>query len=387
MIVWGGFLSSFVFPNDTDTGGRYDPVMDTWAPTSMAGAPVARHSHTAVWTGDEMIVWGGNGFGAETSGARYDPITDAWLPTSQVDVPSERSEHAAVWTGSEMIIWGGNYYFDGEDHYTNTGGRYGPATDTWVATSLADSPTPRAYHTAVWTGNRMIVWGGWDDTALDDGGQYDPGADSWMPTSVSEAPSPRSGHTATWTGNTMIVWGGNVQDTGGRYLPATDAWTPTSTAGAPQPRSLHSAVWTGSVMVAWGGRGGLDYSFLSTGGAYSVSPQAPTVRPALTVEKSGSAAVLLWSAVPGATGYDIVKGALGVLLASGGDFTSSTTACLADDLAATSVDDTELLPAGSGLWYLLRAVNCGGAGSYDEDVPGQQGSRDDEIDASANACP
>lgn len=43
-----------------------------------------------------------------------------------------RTDHTAVWTGSEMIIWGGqsNYV------YLNSGARYNPATDTWIPRQL-----------------------------------------------------------------------------------------------------------------------------------------------------------------------------------------------------------------------------------------------------------
>src|SRR5437667_620785 len=41
------------------SGGCTD---DTWIPTSLTGAPDARSDHTAVWTGNEMIVWGGANF-------------------------------------------------------------------------------------------------------------------------------------------------------------------------------------------------------------------------------------------------------------------------------------------------------------------------------------
>jgi hypothetical protein len=37
-----------------------DCIGDTWTATSTANAPDARSGHTAVWTGSEMIVWGGN---------------------------------------------------------------------------------------------------------------------------------------------------------------------------------------------------------------------------------------------------------------------------------------------------------------------------------------
>ena len=56
MIVWGGLDNG---GNDLNTGGRYNPSTDSWTATSTTNAPAARYSHTAVWTGSEMIVWGG----------------------------------------------------------------------------------------------------------------------------------------------------------------------------------------------------------------------------------------------------------------------------------------------------------------------------------------
>jgi dockerin type I repeat protein/galactose oxidase-like protein len=75
-----------------------------------------------------------------------------------------------VWTGSEMVIWGG----EGSGGYFNTGGRYDPGTNSWTLTTTVDAPMARAYHTAVWTGNEMIVWGGLssDGYFLNTGGSY-----------------------------------------------------------------------------------------------------------------------------------------------------------------------------------------------------------------------
>ena len=60
MIVWGG--------TNINTGGeylndglRYNPGTNSWIATSVTNAPTARYGHTAVWTGSEMIVWGGRG--------------------------------------------------------------------------------------------------------------------------------------------------------------------------------------------------------------------------------------------------------------------------------------------------------------------------------------
>jgi hypothetical protein len=67
------------------------------------------------------MVWGGNGNWSDfDTGGRYNPSADSWTATSTTDAPTGRSEHTAVWSGSEMIIWGGT---DGV-RYLNTGGRY-----------------------------------------------------------------------------------------------------------------------------------------------------------------------------------------------------------------------------------------------------------------------
>ena len=47
--------------------------------------------------------------------------------------------HTAVWTGTEMIVWGG---INGSS-YLNTGGRYNPGTDSWTATSTTNAPDAR----------------------------------------------------------------------------------------------------------------------------------------------------------------------------------------------------------------------------------------------------
>src|SRR5437773_780680 len=55
-------------------------------------------------------------------------VEDTWTATP--GPPDGRSVHTAVWTGSEMIVWGGLGPI-----YLNTGGRYNPSTDSWAATT------------------------------------------------------------------------------------------------------------------------------------------------------------------------------------------------------------------------------------------------------------
>src|SRR5437667_12236995 len=79
------------------------------------------------------------------SGGKYNPTTDTWTATSTTNAPAAREYHTAVWTGSEMIVWGGS----GQLSALNTGGRYNPSTDTSTATRAGKAPTPTQPHTAV----------------------------------------------------------------------------------------------------------------------------------------------------------------------------------------------------------------------------------------------
>jgi N-acetylneuraminic acid mutarotase len=286
MIIWGGHNA-----NDLDTGARYNPATDTWSPISNINAPSKRREQTAVWTGSEMIVWGGV-IGSTynkiylSTGGRYNPATDTWTPVSNINPPSAREEHTAVWTGSEMIIWGGDSFGEA----TESGGRYNPATDTWTQTNRTNDPAPRYHHTAVWTGTEMIVWGGFaSDTQgaeyVNTGGRYNPATDTWTgPTNTANAASLRGYHTVIWTSKEMIVWGGapNDMNTGGRYNPATNTWLATESASAPDGRIEHTAIWTGTEMIIWGGGSFSTLNYRNTGGRYCAASTAATPTPTPT---------------------------------------------------------------------------------------------------------
>jgi N-acetylneuraminic acid mutarotase len=274
MIVWGGYGNGSL----TD-GARYNPNSNTWAPISTTNAPSPTERSTAIWTGSEMIVWGSDHYGNVAYGGRYDPKTDTWTSISSLNAPRPRSYHTAVWTGTEMIVWGGHYWSsNGYPQSVNTGGRYNPTTDTWIPTSTVTVPTARSYHTAIWNGNEMIVWGGdngFADSSVNTGGRYNPVTDTWIATPSTNAPDPRQEHTAVWTGNEMIVWGGVFQqysslpapmNTGAKYNPVTNNWITTSTINSPQPRYRHRAVWTGYEMIVWGGQ---DLAGFNSGSRYN----------------------------------------------------------------------------------------------------------------------
>jgi hypothetical protein len=241
----------------------------------------------------------------------------------------------------------------------------------------------------------MIVWGGFDGTAdVNTGAIFDPVANVWTPTSATNAPVARELHVAVWADamSEMIVWGGQndavVQlSTGGRYNPATGVWQATSTTGAPPSGRYGVVTWTGSEMIVWGGFNQVD---LNSGGRYcdaACTAPPPAGSSVVSVASQAGGELVSWTAVTGADTYDLVRGSLTLLSSSGGDFTASTGACLANDQTGVSFLDATVPALGGGFWYLVRGLSCGGAGTYDSIGGSQVGSRDAEIAASPNSCP
>ena len=255
MIVWGGLLSA---GTPTGTGAWYDPATDSWSTVSTVGAPAARSEHTAVWAGTQMIVWGGQGQSARlNTGSRFTPGTQGWSATATSGAPSARLGHVAAWTGTRMIVWGG---LDGSG-LLNDGGLYNPANNTWTALPTENAPAPRRNATAVWSGSALYVWGGTGESGeLGTGAILSFSGDvptGWTALPTLNAPLGRVGHTAVWAGDRMIVWGGTAGGTplgdGGAYCLGCGDWTTVSMVNAPLARGGHAAVWTGSEMLVVGG--------------------------------------------------------------------------------------------------------------------------------------
>lgn len=171
-----------------------------------------------------------------------------------------RAESAEVWTGHELLVWGGLIYETGE--LFSDGAAYNPASRHWRA--LASSPlTPRFGATGVWTGTEFVVWGGEGRShiALDDGASYDPASDSWRRIGVPPI-SARLRAFGTWTGRNVLIWGGQPAiltdalrgyNDGALYDPVADSWLAIPPAPFPtnHPQVVSVPVWTASVLFVW----------------------------------------------------------------------------------------------------------------------------------------
>jgi hypothetical protein len=101
----------------------------------------------------------------------------------------------------------------------------------------------------------------------------------------------------------------------------------------------------------------------------SVFLPLPTEAAVLTLDKYGSAAMLLWDPVPDASGYDALQGDLGALHLSYGDIRASVESCLAEDVNTNSIVHSSDPASRRAYWFLVRGRNCQGSGTLDSYDP------------------
>ena len=144
--------------------------------TIPAGPLAPRLSSSVVFTGDELVVWGGIATPSgkpENDGAAYNPTTRSWrmLPPSPL---TPREGAAAIWTGSEIVFWGG-IYPEPPGRVTRPSVEavtYTPATNTWRTIGVAPL-APANFPMGVWTGDRVVIFSG------EGAASYDPATNRW----------------------------------------------------------------------------------------------------------------------------------------------------------------------------------------------------------------
>ena len=183
-----------------------------------------------VWTGDEAIWWGRSGERGPMWGAAYDPESDSWRVIARSPL-SSRQDPAVVWTGEEMVVWGGDPV--PLEAYEETGAAYDPETDSWRV--IADAPVEsRGGPSAAMVGDELVVTGGrrvdqppvclgpgpcqpalpsgrWIRTSA----AYDPGTDTWrvladLPTAVGMNVSTTGTDTELLVFNPLVSYGLDV---------------------------------------------------------------------------------------------------------------------------------------------------------------------------------
>jgi hypothetical protein len=245
LVFWGGDTQNDAVHHAD--GIVFTPRPRRWRP--LPPAPVeGRSQAAAAWTGREVLVWGGIGARGKTlaDGAAWNPSTRSWrtLPPSPL---GPRIPAASAWTGRELIVWG-DASRGAEDAL---GAAYDPRKNRWR--TLPPAPLPLNAVSTVWTGRELVVIGSRLDAnnrpTSDDvrGAAYDPTANSWRPTRPYRL-SPQAS-AATRVGDEILVWDYELK--AALYDPSTDRWRPAAPVPLRPMECYPESVRVGRVVMAW----------------------------------------------------------------------------------------------------------------------------------------
>jgi hypothetical protein len=153
--VWTG--SAALFPG---AGLAYDPAGDRWSAVNRfpAGDGLVTTDDTMVWTGRRLLVWGSPAKATDPDAGEESEVVEG-----DSEVEGEEAEPP------EVTDDGGDGAVEPPAGFT-----YDPAGNRWE--DFAAGPLGgRDYHSAVWTGQEMLVWGGiTGEAGLTDGAAYRP---------------------------------------------------------------------------------------------------------------------------------------------------------------------------------------------------------------------
>ncbi len=183
-------------------GGLYDPTTDTWEPISTDDSPWPRVDARTEMMGGSALVFGGLGAqgGHCVDGGLYHPTTDSWTPIrggagihgaprpyldEGLLVVHGSKHHVGVWDfetqqwtklGPDDLPprtgWAGTPIGDPgmlrmatpnpkKPELPGSVSRIDARTATWQTAPFPDAPPPVSLDTlAIWTGQRLIFWGG-----------------------------------------------------------------------------------------------------------------------------------------------------------------------------------------------------------------------------------
>jgi hypothetical protein len=217
--VWGGYqtvsgnLTTGVFPDQKvlGDGAILNPLTNTWTKLSDMGAPSARvYAATGlgggkwfVWGGTTRVSWGGYAAMSQNDGGLYDPAANAWKPVSTAGAPSARSHAKVVWSGSTFAVWGGRGDADTKD--LSDGFLYDPTNDTWSEMNAASRPENLFfYNSYVMADGNLFFF----DAHNRQGAILDVAHNRWSTLDLAGGPPDRGGQIVLWTGSRLMVWGG-----------------------------------------------------------------------------------------------------------------------------------------------------------------------------------
>nr|MCU0374450.1 hypothetical protein [Chitinophagaceae bacterium] len=347
VIFYGGYIKVGADTISADGGLEYNPTTNTWTDIPAGGPRI--HGHQALWTGTEMMIFGGR--------------TDEFYTTSRVNFYNPAT-----------FVWNSGYTPGGGLFYTTANTRshlannkvfvynlinidlltttfhtayFDLSTKTWVAYSPAlrngDPRAPAAsvkvntdvyffpnykpcnfvtnyLHFFAQESNPVYMYPKYNANLATSSSKkiasnaayavsfgmhggalnYQVNRNRWTRASTTNQPADREGNICLPIGNnSFFIWGGKSGTTylnnGAIYNAATNSWTTVTSTNAPSARSAATAAFGNGKILVWGGNAGGAY--LNNGKLYDVATNtwtnvntagAPTCGNHLHIEWNGS---------------------------------------------------------------------------------------------------
>jgi len=194
-LVWGGQKQG---GNAQATGAILDLEKNAWTPMSTKDAPWARSMAGHEWTGSRLIVWGSLAY-MSAGGGIYDPQTDTWTPMTEDGDPGPRSYFLTAVSGDRFLVLGG--YLQNMSY--PDGGVYDMTTHTWSQLPMPENVDQTWSAVHVLDDGRIVV----RHRDLQWMHVLDPVGLSWSEVDASDV-GPRGHAGVVFTGMKLVVWGG-----------------------------------------------------------------------------------------------------------------------------------------------------------------------------------
>lgn len=286
-------------------GVAYRPSSDEWR-TFDHGPLSPRRAHVAVWTGREVLYWGGYAgteLAAQADGAAFDPSTAKWRRIASA--PMARAYAQAVWTGREVVMWGGSERccpVDSTPH-SSVAAAYDPSTDSWRQLPEVPVGGDGSQAFTFTADGKVVVYRAGHLVVLENEAWRELPSQALPPSNcgvtggpIGRYASTRSGRLFSWIGSCRPEAGGFIDPPGGEWVdlgPAPAELATVATAGerlfaltgsptkaireldvatatwsspVDMPREgayFPFAAWTGDELLLWepsNGRGGLAFT-------------------------------------------------------------------------------------------------------------------------------
>lgn len=328
VMFYGGYVLALGDTISFDGGLLYDPVSNSWNDVAAGGPRI--HSHQAVWTGTEVMFFGGRTDEArsETGINFYNPNTSSWNTgyTPGIAVISTDKNTRSHFVNNKVFVYNlidldrglpvtfENRFFNlstktwngASPGFKNIGGR-NLASSVVVGSEIFFFPYNNdcqrfdfdKLHFFAQESNTGYVYPKFNlnlnipyeppyiiknmasssqyilSFGMHGGGlNYQINRNRWTRTATVNQPTDREGHVCISIGNnSFFVWGGKNGTTylnnGAIYNAATNTWTTVSATNAPSARSGHTAAFGNGKILVWGGNAG--GAFLNNGKLYDIT--------------------------------------------------------------------------------------------------------------------